>query len=137
MAQAHTLAGHPTLAREGYQSARVILEREAESTPDDYRLHSALGLALAGLGLKEEAIQEGRRALEVYPLSRDAVFGIFPVMDLAHIHTATGNYETALDQLEQLLAIPSLISLPLLNLDPRFAPLRDHPRFAELLDSKS
>ncbi|MCZ6834091.1 MAG: hypothetical protein O7F11_10130, partial [Acidobacteria bacterium] len=91
----------------------------------------------AGLGLKEEAVQEGRRALEVYPLSHDAVFGVFPVLDLAHIHTATGDHEAALDQLEQLLSIPSLTSIPLLKLDPRFAPLRDHPRFAELLDPKS
>ncbi|MCZ6649871.1 MAG: tetratricopeptide repeat protein, partial [Acidobacteria bacterium] len=137
VAQAHTLAERSTLAREAYQAARIILEREAEKTPDDYRVHSALGLALAGLGLKEEAVQEGRRALEVYPLSHDAVFGLYPVVDLAYIHTASGNYEAALDQLEQLLAIPSLISMPLLKLDPRLAPLRDHPRFAKLPDPKS
>jgi tetratricopeptide (TPR) repeat protein len=137
VAQAHTLAGHSTLARQAYQTARAILKREAELSPDDYRVHSALGLALAGLGLKEEAAQEGRRALEVYPLSRDAVFGVFPVADLALIYTTTGDREAALDQLEQLLAISSLTSIPMLKLDPRFAPLRDHPRFAKLLAEQS
>ena len=137
VAQAHTPAGRLTLAREAYQAARITLEREAESTPDDYRLHSALGLALAGLGLKAEAVQEGRRAMAIYPLSHDAVFGLYPMVDMAHIHAAAGNHEAALDQLEQLLAIPSLVSIPRIQLDPRLALLRDHPRFAVLVAPKS
>jgi TolB-like protein/Tfp pilus assembly protein PilF len=137
MAQAHALAGESALAREEYQAARVVLQREAELSPDDYRVHSALGLALAGLDLKEEAAAEGRRALEVYPLPRDAMFGVFPVLDLALIYTAIGDHDAALEQLGQLLAIPSLTTMALVELDPRFAPLRDHPRFVQLLDGQS
>jgi len=66
-----------------------------------------------------------------------AVFGLYSVVDMVHIHTAAGNYDAALDQLEQLLTVPSLVSVPRIQIDPRLAPLRDHPRFTELLDSKS
>ena len=137
LAQAHALAGDSALATEAYQAARIVLEREVENSPDDYRIHSALGLALAGLGLNQEAAVEGRLALEVYPLAGDAMFGIFPVLDLALIYTATGEYDAALEQLGQLLAIPSLTTVGMIQLDPRFAPLRAHPRFADLIQGQS
>jgi serine/threonine-protein kinase len=45
-----------------------------------------------------------------------------------------GEYDAAIDQLDVLLSIPSLISVPLLRVDPTWDPLRDHPRFLALLD---
>ncbi len=75
---------------------------------------------------------EGQRAVEAYPLSRDALFGVFPITDLALIYTMVGEHDAALDRIEHLLSIPSLMSVRLLELDPRYAPLRSHPRFVEL-----
>ncbi len=132
LAQAHALAGEPERARRAFQAARQTLERELASNPGDYRVHSALGLALAGLGLKDEAVAEGQRAVEAYPLSRDALFGVFPITDLALIYTMVGEHDAALDRIEHLLSIPSLMSVRLLELDPRYAPLRSHPRFVEM-----
>ena len=45
-----------------------------------------------------------------------------------------GDYEAALDELHLLLSIPSYVSVPLLRIDPTWDPLREHPRFQELLE---
>jgi len=128
---------HPAAARKWF--LQLIFERKfdeaierLERYPGDVLRHYSFARpksllvakahALAGLGLEEEAVQEGRRALEIYPLPHDAVFGIFPVADLALIQTVTGDHDAPLEQLGQLLATPSLTSIPLLKLDPRFAP---------------
>jgi hypothetical protein len=44
-----------------------------------------------------------------------------------------GEFDLAIDQIEFLLSIPGPLSIPLLRLDPAWAPLREHPRFKELL----
>jgi serine/threonine-protein kinase len=44
-----------------------------------------------------------------------------------------GEYDAALDQIEHLLSVPTGFSVPLVRLDPRWDPLRDHPRYQELL----
>jgi TolB-like protein/Flp pilus assembly protein TadD len=131
-AHAYELLNEPQLARDAYDSARVILERELLERPDDYRVHSALGIAFAGLGRKDEAIQEGRRATELYPVSKDALGGSFPVIELAVIYTMVGDHDAALDRIEYLLSIPSWISVPFLRLDPKWRSLWDHPRFKAL-----
>ena len=41
--------------------------------------------------------------------------------------------QAAFEQIEYLLSIPSDLSIPILQLDPRWDPLREHPRYAELL----
>ena len=54
--------------------------------------------------------------------------------DLAFIYTLVGEHDWALDKLEYLLSIPSrTMSVPMLRLDPRWDPLRDHPRYKELI----
>jgi serine/threonine-protein kinase len=131
-AQAHALAGEAGPAREAYEAARILLEAEVERRPEDPRCHSALGLAYAGLGRPAEAVRQGRRAVELYPISRDAPSGIPYVVDLALIYTKVGDQDAAIDQLRELLSMPAPISSTLLELDPRWAPLRRHPRFHEL-----
>ena len=122
----------PALA--ALDAARIALEKELEKRPDDYRLHSGLGLAYAGLGRKAEAIAAGKRAVEMQPVEKDAYIGPRQVRNLARIYTEVGELDLAVDQLEILLSIPSKLSVPLLRLDPRWDPLRDHPRFQELLE---
>ena len=54
--------------------------------------------------------------------------------DLAFIYTLVGEHDDALDRLEYLLSIPSLtMSVPMLRLDPRWDPLRNHPRYKDLI----
>lgn len=132
VAIAQELLGEPDQARESFEAARRILEDRVEAGPSDDRSHRALAIALAGLGRREDALTHNRLAQEKYPLASHPWFGTTPIQNLAHILTMTGDYDGALEHLEFLLSRPTKLSLPLLDLDPRWAPLRDHPRFAEL-----
>jgi TolB-like protein len=123
----------PELARAGYKTAAEILEKKVAEVPADPRYHSALGIAYAGLGKKEEAIKEGLKAVELLPVTKDAVYGVAHAQDLAVIYTRLGEFDQALNQLDQLLSIPSWITPVWLEWEIRFAPLRTHPRYKELL----
>ncbi|MCI0407854.1 MAG: hypothetical protein L0191_04695, partial [Acidobacteria bacterium] len=107
-------------------------------SPNTANLHSALGIALAGLGQKEQALGEGRRAVELLPVSRDALDGPFRIRDLAHIYLMVGEHEEALDQLEALAALShgNPVPAPLLRLDPTWTPLRQEPRFKRLTEAE-
>jgi serine/threonine protein kinase/tetratricopeptide (TPR) repeat protein len=117
-----------------YDSARIVLENKVQSRPNDAPFHSYLGIAYAGLGRKEEAIREGKKGVELLPVSKDALDGPGLVQSLAQIYVMVGDYNSAMDQLEYLLSIPSLnISIPYLRIDPTWAPLSNHARFQKLL----
>ena len=111
-----------------------MLEARILERPEDPQLHSALGIALAGLGSKEAAILEGKTATELLPINKEAWSGLFLVENLTRIYVMVGEYDSAIDQLEFLLSIPGELSIPLLRLDPAWNPLCDHPRFKKLLE---
>jgi TolB-like protein/DNA-binding winged helix-turn-helix (wHTH) protein/Flp pilus assembly protein TadD len=129
-----SLVGDTTRAHASYDSARALLETEARKLPNEARLHSALGLAYAGLDRKEEAIREGSLATELCPTERDAWSGPDYKRELARIYVMVGEYGKALEVLRQLLAVPNRwVSPATLALDPRWAPLRTLPGFGALL----
>ncbi|MBA7620237.1 hypothetical protein ES703_27582 [subsurface metagenome] len=132
-AEIYSYMGQPEQAAAYYDLARVEQEELVENNPDDYVAHSNLGIAYAGLGRREEAIREGKLAVEINPLSKDALYGPMLILNLAEIYTLLGEQDAAIDQLEVLLSIPSELSVPLLKLDPQWDPLREHPRFKALL----
>jgi serine/threonine-protein kinase len=114
------------------------LEREVKERPEDPRIHSSLGGVYAALGQRDEAIHEGKLAVELYPVSKDALVGPTYVWNLARIYVFVGEYGAALDKLEYLLSIPNTyISVPVLKADPTWDPLRDLPRFQQLLKKYS
>jgi tetratricopeptide (TPR) repeat protein len=121
------------LEQANYESARSILESKIDERPEYERFHSALGIAYAGLGRKEDAIREGKLGVELLPVSKEAMRGPYRVEDLARVYVMVGEYDAALDQLEYLLSIPGPLSIPLLQLDPMWDPLRDHSRFQKLM----
>ncbi len=65
----------------------------------------------------------------------DADGGSHLAEDRARILAQTGDADEALDEIERLLAGPSWLSVQLLRLDPRWDPIREHPRFGALLGS--
>jgi serine/threonine-protein kinase len=136
-AQAYGLMGNRQLEQAYYDSTRSIVETRIRDRPDDPQYRSALGIAYAGLGRKDDAIREGELAVELLPMSKEAWRGARRVEDLARIYTMVGEYDAAIDQLEILLAVPSPTSVPMLRLEPTWNPLRDHPRFQALLASES
>ena len=94
---------------------------------------SALGIAYAGLGRKDDAVRIGKKAVELLPVTREAMIGTNRLEDLALIYTMAGNTDQAVHTLELLLAIPSWMSVPLLRIDPAWKPLRNNPRFQKLV----
>jgi len=112
-----------------YELAKKTLENLVRKDPDDTRYHSALGIAYAGLGLKEKALQEGNIAVNLLPVIKEAYRGTYRVIDLAHIYVIVGEHEKAIDQIEFLLSRPAMLSVNLLRLDPIWNPLKNSPRF--------
>jgi len=124
------------LAKKYYDESRNILEAKIQQQPDDARFHSALGIAYAGLGRREDAIREGKIGVNLLPISKEAYRGYSRASDLARIYVMVGEFDLAIDQIEFLLSIPGGLSVPLLRLEPVWAPLREHPRFKKLLEAK-
>jgi len=131
----HSQLGHPDKSHSYYDSMRVEAINQLNKNPKNVRALSNLGLAYAGLGRKGEAIEKGLEAVELLPLSKDALSGIDGVEYLARIFTMVGEYDKAIDQLELLLSIPSRLTEYILRLDPRWDSLREHPRFIKLVEN--
>jgi len=127
--------GEKELAKKYCDEARNILELKIKEQPGHARFHSALGIAYAGLDRKEEAVLEGKLAVKMHSVSKDAMRGPYRVEDLARIYVMVGEHDKTIDQLKDLLSIPGQLSIPLLRLDPTWDPLRNHTRFKKLLES--
>jgi hypothetical protein len=91
-------------------------------------------MILAGLGEKDGAIAEGRRAVELQPESQDALDGPKMTVALAQIYAWTGETDQALQLIDQSLSTPNGVTVSFLALDPMWDPLRDDPRFQALID---
>ena len=133
-AEIYHLRGDRGLTAVWADSARRALEEQTRVTPDDAQRHVFLGLALAYLGRKADAVREGRRGVELTPMSQDQYNGAYFRLQLARIYIVLGEPDQALDQLEPLLRIPFHLSPGWLRVDPTFDPLRSHPRFRKLVE---
>ena len=132
LAQTYWLRGDRAKARIYADSARMAFEENIKATPDDAQQHALLGLALAYLGRKADAIREGQRGVQLQPISKDAFSGPYMQHQLVRIYLLTGEPDKALDLLEPLLKIPYSLSPGLLRIDPNFAPLKGNPHFEKL-----
>ena len=133
-AQTYFLRGDTAMARVYADSARLGTEQTRADTPDDPQRRIVLGLALAYMGRKAEAIREGERGLALLPASGDGYTGPYLQHMLARIYILAGEPEKALDRLEPLLRTPYYLSPGWLRIDPTFDPLRKHPRFRKLVE---
>lgn len=132
-AEIHGLMQRPDLARAYYDSARAVILRKLQQSPDDPRIHSALGIAYAGLGRKQEAIEEAEKGVAILPDSKDAYRVYYRRWDAARVYAMVGERDAAIDRLEYLLSIPGNLTVAWLRIDPTWDPLRSHPRFQRIL----
>jgi serine/threonine-protein kinase len=133
LAQAYWFRGDRANARLYAEEARKANEEQLREAPQDAQQHAILGLSLAYLGRKEEAVKEGLRAVELLPTSKDAANGPYLRHQLARIYILVGEPEKAMDQLDALLKVPYALSPAWLKIDPNFDPLRSNPRFQKLV----
>ncbi len=124
---------HPTI--EEFGAAREQLYRKVEADRTDPFLLAALALADAALGRQEESIQEGRRAIEMRPISEDVEDGPVIARNVAAVYAWANQSDYAFEQLNILIKMPSYIFLTYgdLKTDPTWDPLRKDPRFDKLL----
>ncbi len=127
------LMGKDSVSRVYYDSARVDFEALLKTRPDDASVYENLSIACAGMGRKDEAIQYAQHAVDLIPLSKDAIRGADVLENLAAVYRRVGEYDLAIDQLDTLLGIPSNVQVEILRIDPLWDALRDNPRFQALL----
>ncbi|HZI77327.1 MAG TPA: hypothetical protein VFD73_25460, partial [Gemmatimonadales bacterium] len=113
-------------------SARIALEGQLKSTPGDAQRRVFLGMTLAYLGRKADALREAERGAALLPPQRDAYVGTYLQHQLARVYLLAGEPDKALDLLEQLLRRPYYLSPRWLRIDPTFTPLHGNPRFERL-----
>src|SRR5437762_5669620 len=130
----HFFQGDKSRAQIEFEKARVVSEKLLREAPEDPGRHGQHGLILAALGQKEEAIKEGKKAVELLPESRDAFDGPQSTAALAQIYASTGELDEAFRLLDHLLNVPNGVAVPILKLDPAWDPLRKDPRFQGLIE---
>jgi len=129
------IKGDAAGAYAAFSAARAQQERVVHATPEDASKLCFLGLIDASLGRKEEALREGRRAVELLPPTKDALNGTEVLYFFAVICTWTGESDQAMEQLETLAKLPAGVSYGEISLDPFWDPLRGDPRFEKIVSS--
>ena len=132
-AWAYQLRGDGAAARVAFDAALALVDAAMKDLPDDSRLHVARGLALAGLGRRDDALREALWLQRFEADRQDAYDGPGLAEERARILAQAGDATAALDEIERLLAEPSWLTVHVLRLDPRWDPIREHPRFKALL----
>jgi hypothetical protein len=122
-------------AHAAFMRARAEAEKLVAAQPRNEKPLSVLALIDAELGEKEKAIQEGRTACNMLPVSKDARDGVYLMNNLARIYALTGEKDLALEQLAIVSKIPCGPSYGGLRLDPEWDSLRGDPRFEKIVAS--
>ncbi|NNM33016.1 MAG: hypothetical protein HKO53_08115 [Gemmatimonadetes bacterium] len=141
----HRLGGNRSAETAALDSARAHFEGRLERFsgpgherhPERARVLSFLALAYAGLGMERTALEAGRTAVDIVPVSRDALEGPRIMERVARAHALLGHSEAAVDILAELVDVhPSEVSRHTLRLDPRYDWLRGDPAFEALVEGE-
>jgi TolB-like protein/class 3 adenylate cyclase/Tfp pilus assembly protein PilF len=123
-------------ARTAFETARTQQEKIVQAQPDYGPPLCVLAMIDAALGHKDEALEEGRRAIALTPLEKDVANGSLVLQYFAITAAWTGEKELALQQLETGLRAPVAsvaLSYGVLKLMPFWDPLRGDPRFEKIV----
>jgi TolB-like protein/Flp pilus assembly protein TadD len=127
-------AGDRPRSIEAFTRARTIFVARLAQEPDDPMLLGTLGIVDAALSRKEDALREGRRAVELRPIAQDAIDGPDVLANLAVIYAWTGETDSAIDALTVLAHTPGGPPFGRLKYDPVWDPVRADPRFEAMLN---
>ena len=125
-------------ARTAFEAARAQQEKIVQAQPDYGPKLCVLAMIDAALGRKDLALEEGRRAIELTPMEKDAINGSYVLQYFAITAAWVGDKEFALQQLEAGLHAPQaseMLSYGALKLFPVWDPLRGDPRFEKIVES--
>jgi TolB-like protein/class 3 adenylate cyclase/Tfp pilus assembly protein PilF len=129
------MRGDQPAARAAFINARKELEKMLRDQPDYAEAICALGVIDAALGNKEDAIREGQRAVELMPVSKNAIEGPLLIKYLALIYAWTDEKDRAFKRLDEAVKLPGYLSYGQLRLHPIWEPLRGDPRFEKIVAS--
>jgi serine/threonine-protein kinase len=121
--------------RSAFTAARLEQEKVVQAQPNYGPALCVLGLIDAGLGRREEALREGRRAVELLPVEKESINGAHMIEYFAMIAAWVGEKDLACDQLAKATRLPGTLSYGQLKLLPYWNPLRGDPRFERIVAS--
>ena len=127
------LQGEATDANPTFAETRDELNQRVQKEPGNAKLLSQLAVIDALLGKKDLAIAEGKRAVELLPISKDAVDGPYPELNLAGVYAWTNELDLAFEMLTSLSKVPNGLYYGPLKREPYWEPLRQDPRYEKLL----
>ena len=135
-------AGNVDASKATYQQAAQEFKRNLGNVAPDSPAadsHSYLGIAYAGLGDAASAVAEGQKGIALQPSSEDPFQGPDREEAMARIYALLGDADHAIPILKRLVQIssPTEITPGLLRLDPIWDPIRNDPRFQELVAEKN
>jgi len=120
-------------ARTAFAAVRAEQEKIVQAQPDFGPAVSTLALIDAGLGRKEEALREIRRAVELMPVAKDSLNGADMIQYSAIVAAWVGEKDLALENLSKAAQLPGFLSYGRLKLLPWYDPLRGDPRFEKIV----
>jgi tetratricopeptide (TPR) repeat protein len=121
-------------AQLAFVAARAEQEKKVQAQPDYAPAWCVLGVIDAALGRKEQALSEGRRAVELLPVEKDSINGLVMIKYLAMSAAWVGDKDLACEQLATAVRPPSTVSYGELKLMPWWDALRGDPRFERILE---
>jgi tetratricopeptide (TPR) repeat protein len=129
------MKGDVAAAHAAFTEARAAQEQIVQAQPDYGPALCVLGLIDAGLGRKEDALREGRRAIELLPVAKDSMNGAHMIWFFAVIAAWVDEKDLACEQLAIATRLPGILSYGQLKLYPLWDPLRGDPRFEKIVAS--
>ena len=130
---AEKMLGDEAGAKTALLKAKGYAEKYVADAPNEAKRHGRLAECLAWLGEKEAAIAEAKRGTELLPESVDAFEGPACTQTLAEIYMIVGEYDKALPLVDGLLSRPTQVTVAQLKLNPLWDPVRQDPRFIDIL----
>ena len=132
--------GDAAKAQSEFESAWPAIEKLVKDSPQDGTRRAQLGLLYAFLGRKEDALREGKQAMELKPITHDVIEGAVVEAFYALICARLGMNDETISRIERLLKTPFAIdyddaSISLSDLRQRWEwnPLRNDPRFQKII----